>query len=68
MLDNLLNNLKSIENEVNDESINQLSVEERAALLHDIANRVLKTLDNATKEISKQHPDDSGIEIPTSEI
>ncbi len=68
MLDNLLNNLKAIENEVNNESINQLSIEERSALLHDIANRVLKTLDNATKEISKQHSNNSGIEIPTSEI
>lgn len=68
MLDNILNELKSIEKEVDQNNIDQLPIEERAALLHDIANRVLKTLEHANKEIPKQHSDDSGVEIPTSEI
>lgn len=68
MLDNLLNDLKNIEKEVDQNVIDQLPIEERAALLHSMADRVLKTLEHATKKISDQHPDDSGVEVPTSEI
>jgi hypothetical protein len=68
MLDNLLHELKTIEKTVDKEYINQLPIEERVALLHNIASRVLNTLDNANKEIPKQHPEDGGIEIPTSEV
>ena len=68
MLDNLLNNLKKIEKEVSQEYMDQLPVEEKAALLHDLAARVLKTLEHANKEIPKQHSNDSGTEVPTSEL
>ncbi len=68
MLDNLLDDLKKIKKEVDQETINQLPIEERVALLHDIANRVLKTLEHANKEIPKQHSELSGIEVPTSEL
>jgi ribosomal protein S25 len=68
MLDNLLDELKKIEKEVDQEYVDQLPIEERAALLHDLANKVLKTLEHANKEIPKQHSNDSGVEIPTSEF
>ena len=68
MLDNLLNELKKIEKEVDQEYVDQLPIEERAALLHDLANKVLKTLEHANKEIPEEHSDDSGIKIPTSEF
>jgi ribosomal protein S25 len=68
MLDNLLDDLKKIKKEVDQEDINQLPIEERVALLHDIANRVLKTLEHANQEIPKQHSNDSGTEVPTSEL
>jgi len=68
MLDNLLDDLKKMEKEVDKDVVNQLPLEERVALLHDIANRVLKTLEHANKEIPKQHSNDSGIEVPTSEV
>jgi len=68
MLDNLLNDLKKIEKEVDQQYVDQLSIEERAELLHNLANRVLKTLEHANKEIPKQHSNDSGTEVPTSEF
>jgi hypothetical protein len=68
MLDNLLDDLKKMEKEVDKEYINQLPIEERVALLHDIASRVLNTLDNANKEIPKEYSNDSGTEVPTSEL
>jgi hypothetical protein len=68
MLDNLLNDLKKIKKEVDQEHMNQLSIEEKAELLHNLANRVLKTLEHANKEIPKQHSNDSGTEVPTSEL
>lgn len=68
MLDNLLDELKKIEKEVDQEYVDQLPIEERAALLHDLANKVLKTLEHANKEIPKQHSNDSGVEIPTSQL
>jgi ribosomal protein S25 len=68
MLDNLLNELKKIEKEVDQEYVDQLPIEERAALLHDLADKVLKTLEHANKEIPKQYSKDGGVEIPTSEV
>lgn len=68
MLDNLLDDLKKMEKEVDKDVVNQLPLEERVALLHDIANRVLKTLEHANKEIPKQHSKDSGTKVPTSEV
>jgi ribosomal protein S25 len=68
MLDNLLNDLKKIEKEVDQQYVDQLSIEERAKLLHNLANQVLKTLEHANKEIPKQHSNDSGTEVPPSEV
>ena len=68
MLDNLLDELKKIEKEVDQDHVDQLPIEERAALLHELANKVLKTLEHANKEIPKQYSNDSGVEIPTSKF
>lgn len=68
MLEELLNELKNIEKEVNEEHIKQLPIEERVALLQNLAEKVLNTLENADIKIPKEYSIDGGDEIPTSEI
>jgi hypothetical protein len=68
MLDNLLKELQNIRNEVDNLNINQLPEDQRVAAISALADKVLNTLDNADIPLPKEHPDDSGIEIPTSEL
>jgi len=66
MLKELLNNLQTLKNEV--DQIDQLPESQREAAATALAEKVLNTLENADIKVPEQHSIDSGIEIPTSEI
>jgi hypothetical protein len=68
MLKDLLESLQTIKKEVDNLDINQLPEDQRAAIITALADKVLNTLENASIPLPEEHPDDSGIEIPTSEI
>ena len=68
MLKDLLESLQTIKKEVDNLDINQLPEDQRAAIITSLADKVLNTLENASIPLPEEHPDDSGIEIPTSEI
>jgi len=68
MLYDLLKELKSIRNEVDNLNINQLPEDQRVAAISALADKVLNTLDNANIPLPEEHPEDGGIEIPTSEF
>ncbi len=68
MLKDLLHQLQAIKKEVDNLNINQLPEDQRAAAITALADKVLNTLDNATIPLPEEYPDNSGIEIPTSEI
>lgn len=68
MLKDLLNELQAIKKEVDNLDINQLPEDQRAAAIAALADKVLNTLENATIPLPEEHPNDSGIEIPTSEV
>jgi predicted nucleic acid-binding Zn-ribbon protein len=68
MLNDLLKELQNIRKEVDNLNINQLPEDQRVAAISALADKVLNTLDNANIEIPDEHSDDSGIEVPTSEL
>ena len=68
MLKDLLESLQTIKKEVDNLDINQLPEDQRAAIITALADKVLNTLENASIPLPEEHPDDSGIEIPTSEF
>ena len=68
MLDDLLKELKSIRNEVDNLNINQLPEDQRVLAISALADKVLNTLDNAAIPLPEEHSDDSGIEVSTSEL
>ena len=68
MLKDLLHQLQAIKKEVDNLDINQLPEDQRAAVIATLADKVLNTLDNATIPLPEEHSDDSGIEVPTSEL
>jgi hypothetical protein len=68
MLKDLLHQLQAIKKEVDNLDINQLPEDQRAALIASLADKVLNTLDNANIPLPEEHPDDSGTEVPTSEL
>jgi hypothetical protein len=66
MLEELLKELQTLKSEV--ETINQLPENQREAAATAFAEKVLNTLDNADIPLPEEHPEDGGIEIPTSEV
>jgi len=66
MLKELLKELHTLKSEV--DQINQLPEDQRAAKIAALADKVLNTLENANIEIPEEYSNDSGIEIPTSEL
>lgn len=68
MLDNLLKELITLKSEIDNVNINQLPEDQRAAAITALADKVLNILDNADIPLPDEHPDDSGIEVPTSEL
>jgi hypothetical protein len=68
MLDDLLKELKNIKNEVDNLNIDQLPEDQRVAVISALTDKVLNTLDNANIPLPEEHSDNSGIEVPTSEL
>jgi hypothetical protein len=68
MLKELLEQLQTLKNEVDNLDINQLPEDQRAAAIAALADKVLNTLENADIKVPDEHSDDSGIEVPTSEL
>jgi hypothetical protein len=68
MLKELLEQLQTLKNEVESFNIKQLPEDQQAPKLMELAEKVLNILENADIEIPKEHSDDSGIEVPTSEL
>ena len=68
MLKELLEQLQTLKNEVESFNIKQLPEDQQAPKLMELAEKVLNILENANIEIPDEHSDDSGIEVPTSEL
>ena len=68
MLNDLLKELKNIRKEVDNLNISQLPEDQRVAAISALADKVLNTLDNANIPLPEEHSDNSGIEVPTSEL
>jgi DNA-binding ferritin-like protein len=66
MLKELLNNLQTLKNEV--DQINQLPENQREAATAALAEKVLNTLEDAAIPLSEQYTELSGEQIPTSEV
>jgi len=68
MLDDLLKELTKLKEEIDAIDINQIPEEQRFEFVNGLADKVLNTLDNANIPLPEEHPEDGGIEIPTSEF
>jgi hypothetical protein len=68
MLKELLEQLQILKHEVESFDPKQLPEDQQATKLMELANKVLNTLDNATIPLPDEHSDNSGIEVPTSEL
>jgi hypothetical protein len=68
MLNDLLKELQNIRKEVDNLNIDQLPEDQRVLAISILADKVLNTLNNATIPLPEEHSDDSGIEVPTSEL
>jgi len=68
MLNDLLKELITLKDEVENLDINQLSENQRISKVNDITDKVINLLNNAKIPIPEEHSDDSGSEIPTSEV
>ena len=68
MLNDLLKELITLKDEVENLDINQLPENQRISKVNDITDKVINLLNNAKIPIPEEHPDDSGSEIPTSEV
>ena len=68
MLNDLLKELLTLKTKVDNLNINQLPEDQRVAAISILADEVLNTLDNANIPLPEEYPDDSGIEVPTSEL
>jgi ABC-type transporter Mla subunit MlaD len=68
MLDNLIQELTKLKEEIDAIDINQIPEEQRFEFVNGLADKVLNTLDNANIPLPEEYPEDSGIEVPTSEL
>lgn len=68
MLDNLLKELIKLRGEIDNTDFNQIPIDQRVTVLNTLTDKVLNTLDNADITLPEEYPDDSGIEVPTSEL
>jgi len=68
MLNDLLKELITLKDEVENLDINQLSENQRISKVNDITDKVINLLNNVKIPVPEEHSDDSGSEIPTSEV
>ena len=68
MLDDLLKELLTLKDEVEKLDMSQLPENQRVSTVNDITDKVINILNNAKIPLPEEHPEDGGIEIPTSEF
>jgi len=68
MLDNLIKELTKLQEEINAINIDQIPEDQRVETIVALTDKVLNTLDNANISLPEEHPEDGGIEIPSSKI
>jgi len=68
MLEDLLKELLTLKDEVEKIDINQLPETQKASTINDITDKVITILNNAKIPLPEEHSDDSGTEVPTSEV
>ena len=68
MLNDLLKELLTLKDEVEKLDIDQLPENQKISTMNDITDKVITILNNAKIPISDEHSDNSGIEVPTSEL
>jgi|LakMenE01Jun11ns_1017448.scaffolds.fasta_scaffold9826898_2 hypothetical protein len=68
MLEDLLKELLTLKDEVEKIDINQLPENQKASTINDITDKVITILNNAKIPLPEEHSDDSGTEVPTSEV
>jgi len=68
MLEDLLKELLTLKNEVDQLDMTQLSENQKATKINDVTDKVINILNNAKIPLPEEHSDDSGTEVPTSEV
>jgi hypothetical protein len=68
MLDDLLKELLTLKDEVEKLDMSQLPENQRVSTVNDITDKVINILNNAKIPLPEEHSDDSGTEVPTSEL
>jgi hypothetical protein len=68
MLDNLIQELEKLQEEIDAINIDQIPEDQKFEVMNNITDKVLNTLHNADIPLSEEHPELSGIEVPTSEL
>ena len=68
MLDDLLKELLTLKDEVEKLDISQLPENQRASTVNDITDKVINILNNAKISLPEEHSNDSGTEVPPSEL
>jgi hypothetical protein len=68
MLNDLLKELLTLKDEVEKLDLDQLPENQKISTMNDITDKVITILNNAKISLPEEHSDDSGTEVPTSEV
>jgi hypothetical protein len=68
MLNDLLKELLTLKDEVEKLDLDQLPENQKISTMNGITDKVITILNNAKIPLPEEHPEDGGIEIPTSEF
>ncbi len=68
MLNDLLKELLTLKDEVEKLDLDQLPENQKISTMNGITDKVITILNNAKIPLPKEHSDDSGTEVPTSEL
>jgi hypothetical protein len=68
MLNDLLKELLTLKDEVEKLDLDQLPENQKISTMNGITDKVINILNNAKIPLPEEHSDDSGIEVPTSEL
>jgi hypothetical protein len=68
MLNDLLKELLTLKDEVEKLDLDQLPENQKISTMNGITDKVINILNNAKIPLPEEHSDDSGTEVPTSEL
>jgi hypothetical protein len=68
MLNDLLKELLTLKDEVEKLDLDQLPENQKISTMNGITDKVITILNNAKIPLPEEHSDDSGTEVPTSEL